>query len=253
MPIPRSGTSSRTIPSVIPIRDELAPLKASFVTWGLLLVTIAAYLLWQTPGSSDLVYETAVIPCELITGEPASQAELVGDRPCTRGDAPAFPDKEPFLGLLYSLVLHGGLIHLLFNMWSLWIFGNNVEDAFGHLAYLLLYGVAGIVGSLAHVVLNPTSAVPLIGASGAIAGVMGAYLVLFPRSRIISIIPPLWFFQFRVPATVFLGFWFLGQFFVGDASIAWEAHVGGFVVGSLVALARRDQHITRLRRLGHRG
>lgn len=243
-------SASRTIRNVIPIRDELAPLKTSYVTWVLLFATIAAYFLWQLPGSQDLVYETAVIPCELMTGEPASVAELLGERSCTRGDPAAFPDKDPFAGLIYSVFLHGSVFHLLFNMWSLWIFGNNVEDAFGHLPYLLLYGLAGLVGSMAHVVLNPTSTIPLIGASGAIAGVMGAYLVLFPRARIVSIIPPLWFFQFRVPASIFLGFWFLGQFFVGDASIAWEAHVGGFIIGSLVALARRDRHIARLGRLG---
>ncbi len=220
------------------------------MTWIVLLGTIAAYFLWQAPASPDLVYETAVIPCELTTGEPASSAELVGDLPCTRGDDPLFPGKSPLAGLLYSLVLHGGILHLLFNMWSLWVFGNNVEDAFGHLPYLLLYVAAGVVGSLTHVVVDPRSVVPLIGASGAIAGVMGAYLVLFPRARIVSIIPPLWFLQFRVPAVVFLGFWFLGQFFVGDPGIAWEAHVGGFALGSLVALSRRDVHRSRLRALG---
>lgn len=225
---------------MFPIRDELAPLGASLVTWSLILATIGAYFLWQVPASPDLVYETAVIPCELITGEPASSAELLQERPCARGDAPFFPEKAPFLGLVYSLVLHGGIAHLLFNMWSLWVFGNNVEDAFGHVPFLLLYGAAGAVGSFTHVVFNPQSVVPLIGASGAIAGVMGAYLVLFPRARIVSIVPPIWFVRFRVPAVIFLGFWFIAQFFVGDASVAWLAHVGGFATGALAALARRD-------------
>ncbi len=238
---------------MIPIRDELPSLRASLLTWALLLGTIGAFFLWQQPASPDLVYETAVIPCELVTGEPASAAELRLEAPCARGGEPFFPDKKPFMGLLYSLVLHGGITHLLFNMWSLWVFGNNVEDAFGHVPYLLLYLAAGVGGSFAHVVLHPASTVPLIGASGAIAGVMGAYLVLFPRARIVSIIPPFWFFQFRVPAVVFLGFWFVGQFFVGDAAIAWTAHVGGFVVGALAALARRDHHRTRLGRLRRAG
>ncbi len=234
---------------VIPIRDELPSLRSSLVTWSVLLATIGVFLVWQLPGPPDLVPQTAVIPCEVITGEPVSAAELLGDRPCTRGDNPLFPDKEPLLGLVYSLVLHGGLVHLGFNMWSLWVFGNNVEDAFGHARYLGLYLTAGVVGSLTHVVLNPGSAVPLIGASGAIAGVMGAYLVLFPRARIVSIVPPFWFLQFRVPAAAFLGLWFVAQFFIADATVAWAAHVGGFVVGVLVTLARRDRHHARLRRL----
>lgn len=234
---------------MLPVRDELPPLKASFLTWAILLGTIAAYFLWQQPASPELMLETAVIPCELITGEPLSEAEALQQVSCQRGDTPLFSEKSLLASLLYSMVLHGGLLHLGFNMWTFWVFANNVEDAFGHVQFLAMYVLAGIVGSMAHVVLNPASTIPLVGASGAIAGVMGAYLVLFPRARIVSMVPPLFFFHFRVPAVVFLGIWFVSQFYIVDEGIAWLAHVGGFAVGFLWALARRDAHHARLRRL----
>ena len=233
---------------MFPVRDELAPLRASYVSWLLIAGTILAYVLWQLPGEPDVVFEATVIPCEIATGEPLSLDEIRGAE-CSRDGSPFFPEKDPWLGLLLSIVMHGGWVHLLFNMWSLSIFGNNVEDAFGHIGYLLLYAVAGVVGSFAHVLGNPASTVPLVGASGAIAGVMGAYIVLYPRARIVSFIWPLFFFQFRVPAFVFLGFWFVSQFFIEDASIAWLAHVGGFVVGLLAAFAFRERTQHRLAKL----
>ena len=233
---------------VFPVRDELAPLKASFVSWAIVAGTVLAFVLWQLPGGEATVYEAATIPCEILTGEPLSVGEIQGAA-CARDGEPAFPEKDPFAGLLLSVLLHGGWAHLLLNMWSLSIFGNNVEDAFGHIGYLALYALAGIGGSVAHVVADPSSTVPLVGASGAIAGVMGAYIVLYPRARIVSFIWPLFFFHFRVPAWVFLGFWFLSQFFIDDASIAWLAHVGGFGIGVLAALAFRERAHHRLRRL----
>ena len=233
---------------MFPVRDELAPLRASYVSWLILAGTILAFVLWQLPGGPDLVFEATAIPCEITTGEPLSLDEIRGD-PCARDGAPVFPDKDPWLGLLLSIVMHGGWVHLLFNMWSLSIFGNNVEDAFGHFGYLALYGVAGVAGSFAHVLGNPSSTIPLVGASGAIAGVMGAYIVLYPRARIVSFIWPLFFFHFRVPAWVFLGFWFLSQFFIEDASIAWLAHVGGFAIGVGAALTFRERTQHRLARL----
>jgi membrane associated rhomboid family serine protease len=128
-------------------------------------------------------------------------------------------------------------------MLFLWVLGNNVEDRFGKVTYLLFYLVAGVVATLAHIAVQPSSVVPVVGASGAIAGVMGAYLVLFPRAPINSliIVPPIILFR-RIGARWVLGFWFLSQFFLSPGSgVAWVAHVGGFVFGALVGLLWRSR------------
>jgi membrane associated rhomboid family serine protease len=148
--------------------------------------------------------------------------------------------------LFISMFLHGGWLHIISNMWALFIFGDNVEDRMGHLRYLLFYLIAGVGAALTHVFVSAGSTVPVVGASGAIAGVMGAYLVLYPRARVLTLVPLFivpWFVQ--VPAVVFIGFWFLTQLLTGVASlssaseaaaggIAVWAHVGGFIVGALL-------------------
>jgi rhomboid family protein len=149
---------------------------------------------------------------------------------------------ERFLPLFISMFLHGGWLHLGGNMLYLWIFGDNVEDRLGHVRFLLFYLVCGLVAALTQIYVNPTSKIPMVGASGAVAGVLGAYLVLFPHSRVLALIPILLFFQVvELPALLFLVFWFLMQFLNGAVSItgapystggvAWWAHIGGFVSG----------------------
>lgn len=144
-----------------------------------------------------------------------------------------------------SMFLHGGWMHLLGNMWFLWIFGDNVEDALGHGKYALFYLLTGVAAALGHVVLNPDSAIPTVGASGAIAGVMGAYIVKFPHSRILTLVFIFFFITFvQVPAGVMLAYWFLIQLLSGVGSIArtqasaggvaWFAHVGGFIAGMVL-------------------
>jgi membrane associated rhomboid family serine protease len=145
--------------------------------------------------------------------------------------AACFPHKNVYLAVLTSLFLHGSLAHLAFNMLFLWIFGNNLEDRWGRVRYLLFYLAAGIVATLAFVLTSPHSVVPLIGASGAIAGVMGAYLVLFPTTRILGLVG---FLPLPLPAWVFLGFWFGSQFLGGSDGVAYAAHVGGFLFGMAV-------------------
>jgi membrane associated rhomboid family serine protease len=150
-----------------------------------------------------------------------------------------------------SMFLHGGLLHILGNMWFLWIFGNNIEDACGRVRFILFYMVCGLLATLAHVFTGPESVVPSIGASGAISGVLGAYLLLFPRARILSLIPLGYFFWAQeVPAWVFLGVWALIQWVSGLATLhsavtagtAWFAHVGGFCAGlALIHVFRRPR------------
>ena len=135
------------------------------------------------------------------------------------------------------MFLHGGFVHLLGNMWSLYIFGDNVEDRLGSLKYLLFYLLCGFASGISHLVINWHSQIPTIGASGAIAGVMGAYMILYPKSRILTLIPIFFFFHLvEIPAVIFLGIWFIFQFLsaastAGQGGIAWWAHIGGFIFG----------------------
>jgi rhomboid family protein len=158
--------------------------------------------------------------------------------------------------LITSMFLHGGWSHILGNMWYLWIFGDNVEDQCGHGRFVVFYLLCGIAAALGQVVINPTSMLPTIGASGAIAGVMGAYFVLYPQSRVLTLIPIFWFEVIEVPAIVLLGFWFLMQLVNAGAiavtanttggGVAFAAHVAGFLVGlGGIFLFRRPERYQR--------
>ncbi len=157
------------------------------------------------------------------------------------------PDRLSYVSLATAMFLHGGWMHLIGNMWFLWIYGDNVEDVLGHAKYLLFYVLAGIAAALLQIAVNPDSRLPMIGASGAIAGVMGAYLIKFPHSRILTLIPVFVFFTtVEVPAVFILFYWFVVQFFSGVGSIgyshlsqggvAWFAHIGGFIAGIILIL-----------------
>jgi membrane associated rhomboid family serine protease len=155
------------------------------------------------------------------------------------------PTMNAVLPYFTSMFLHGGWLHLIFNMWALWIFGDNVEDYLGHSLYLALYFVTGIAAGLLHTLFNIGATIPSVGASGAIAGVMGAYFVLFPRARVLTLVPLFFVFFMWLPAWIVLGYWFIAQFLSGAATsisthgagssgIAFWAHVGGFVAGVLL-------------------
>jgi membrane associated rhomboid family serine protease len=190
-----------------------------------------------------LVYERAAISCEVTTGFPLGIEEIVSNTCLAGAQDPVFPDKNVFLALLTSMFLHGSVGHVLFNMWFLWIFGNNVEEAYGHVGYLLLYIIGGLAATAAYVGFNPDATVPLVGASGAVAVAMGAYLVLFPGHRVLSLVG--WLFL-PVPAAVFLVFWFVAQFGLGGTNTAWEAHAGGFVFGAGISLFLRSMLMRRV-------
>ncbi len=149
-----------------------------------------------------------------------------------------------FYPFFTNLFIHGGWLHIIFNMWTLWIFGDNVEDRMGHGRFLVFYILCGVIANIVHYIFNAYSPVPVVGASGAIAGVMGAYFLMFPHSRIITLIPIFFFpFFFEIPAVIFLLFWFLSQLISGTlhlfmppqiGGIAWWAHIGGFVAGMIL-------------------
>jgi membrane associated rhomboid family serine protease len=224
---------------VLPLRDTLRHERAPLVTWLVIAANAIAFayeLALDDAGLRDLVELCGIVPARYFDPEWARW----------RG----FPahDAWPFLA---SQFLHGGWLHLVSNMWSLAIFGDNVEDRLGSLRFLALYVASGVAAGLVHLATNYDSRVPTIGASGAIAGVMGAYFVLFPRARVITLVPiGCWPLVVELPAVIYLGFWFLLQFFSGTAAlasagessgIAWWAHIGGFLAGILLlrALSRR--------------
>ncbi len=245
---------------VLPLSDRNPTYHRAVVTVVLIVVNVAVFALVQPRSGTEIItlpdgrrasiasdvrftFEHAAIPCELTERRPLDAEEIrlsltVGDEAChDTGGSPLFPHKNLWLSALASLFLHGSVVHLGSNMLFLWIFGNNIEDHVGALRYLTFYLLAGAVALAAHVAVQPTSTVPVIGASGAVAGVMGAYLVWFPSARVTTLVL---IFLREIPAWFLLGFWFISQFFTApDAGIAWAAHVGGFAFGLLLgALVR---------------
>ena len=227
---------------MLPIRDVNPTRARPVVTWAIIAACAIVFFVVQpssgTQEEAEFLYERAAIACELTTGDPLDLDEINGDV-CRDDPAdPYFPGKNVWLAAGVSMFLHGGIAHLLFNMWSLWIFGNNVEEAFGLFPYALFYVAGGIAVTAGFVWANPDTTVPLVGASGAIAAVMGAYLVLFPRHLVLTLVL---IRIVAIPAVVFLGIWIISQFFLVDAAsgIAWEAHVAGFLFGVLVTLPLR--------------
>ncbi len=237
---------------MIPLKDDNPTRRFPWVTLLLIAANLVVFVLIQRPydrglNNAAFTFEFAAIPCEVVTGEPLTRQEVVDtfegdDRACRDdgdGSREEFPNKQIYLAVLYSMFLHGSWLHIGGNMLFLWVFGNNIEDRMGAGPYLAFYVMAGLAAAAAHIAVQPGSSVPVVGASGAVAGVMGAYLVLFPNVRIFTLIV----FLFRdISAKWLLGVWFVSQFFVNPASgVAWVAHVGGFVFGVLVALLLRDR------------
>jgi membrane associated rhomboid family serine protease len=198
----------------LPLRDHNPRSRFPRATLALLLINTAILVFSAALDIvPDLEKRAGAIPLEITTLTDLGEPNLV----------------PPPFTILTSMFLHGGVLHLLGNMWFLWIFGDNIEDRLGTLKFLGFYLLTGVVGAVAQCLLMPSSPYPMVGASGAVAGVLGGYVLLFPRARIISL---LLIFRVSVPAWVFLGAWFAGQFFLGSQSgIAWMAHVGGFLAG----------------------
>jgi membrane associated rhomboid family serine protease len=234
---------------LFPLRDINPTRITPIVTVVLIAANLVVFFLIQGRGTleeqRDLVYERAAISCEVTTGAPLGLEEIASDVCLAGAQDPFFPDKNVWLALVTSMFLHGSIGHVLFNMWFLWIFGNNVEEAYGHIGYLLVYLVGGLAATGVYIVMNPQATVPLVGASGAIAVAMGAYTVLFPGHRILSFVG--WFLV-PIPAALFLIFWFVAQFGLGGTGTAWEAHAGGFAFGALVSLLLRSQLMRRVPR-----
>jgi membrane associated rhomboid family serine protease len=211
---------------MIPLRDNVRSRTFPFVNWALILGNVYGF------------YR------EIAQPDPETLAHFLKRCALVPAALTAAPEKA-WPTIFSAMFLHGGWLHLIGNMLYLWIFGDNVEDRMGHRRYLVFYLLCGLFAALAEVALSPGTALPMLGASGAIAGVMGAYFLLYPKARIVTVIP-IWIFLkvVEVPAIFFLGFWFLIQAFQGwgtlamaarpSGGVAWWAHAGGFVAGGVL-------------------
>ena len=245
---------------MIPIHDNIPSRTTPFVNYTMIAVCALVFL-WQLGSEQQGVSQVeryGMIPARVV--HPHREIEIAEPVVVMTRSGPqqqyvrrlAAPSAvPPILTLLTCVFLHGGWMHFLGNVWFLHIFGDNVEDRLGHVGYLVFYLGSGVAASIAHLLTNQQSGMPTIGASGAIAGVMGAYMCMYPRATVLSVVPIVVFLQTIVlPAPIFLGIWFAMQFFQGVTSItnepsggvAWWAHIGGFVVGYLVAKILDHMH-----------
>jgi membrane associated rhomboid family serine protease len=242
-------------PAVLPLRDRNPTSRTAVVTIGLIAANVLVFLLWEPtfepePRQDAFYFCHALVPYEVTHGTPLAEGgagarlaisdEFESSRAGRQLQAflgRECPDKSPYLPLLVSMFLHAGWLHLGGNMLFLWVFGNNVEDRLGRPLYLGFYLIGGLAASALQIALAPSSAVPNLGASGAIAAILGAYLVMYPRARVLTLL----FFisPVELPAAIVLGSWFVLQLFSGvggigdsvNAGVAYWAHVGGFVAG----------------------
>jgi membrane associated rhomboid family serine protease len=212
---------------MIPIRDDTPRSSTPYVTYFIIALNVLVFLFEltaQANGQLDaLIRQFGVIPHRFTQDLSGPHLDLAG----------------AFVPILTAMFLHGSWLHIIGNMWTLWIFGDNIEDYLGHFPYLLFYLITGVVAFFTHIALNPNSRVPTVGASGAIAGVMGAYFLLYAGARVLVWFPPIFFFH--LPAWLVLGYWFVIQFLTGTATsiantsatggVAVWAHVGGFLAG----------------------
>ena len=226
---------------MIPYRDENPTLKTPVVTYAIVALNVLVWILVQGAGTTlplaKSVCELGLIPGQLTGRAAVGTAIRMGPHLFCRVDA-----AHHYQNVLTSMFLHGSWMHIIMNMWFFWIFGNNIEDSMGRLRFIVFYLACGTAAAAAQVLMDPASPVPVVGASGAISGVMGAYLVLYPRVRVYTLVP-LGFFltTIALPAWVMLGYWIVLQFLGGlpqlagaqsNGGVAFWAHIGGFVVGA---------------------
>jgi membrane associated rhomboid family serine protease len=237
---------------MFPYRDENVSLRTPFLTFALIAANVAAWFLVQGAGEPGPL-ETSVCNLGLVAGELTGQLRPGTAVPMGEGLACVVDSGREPSHLLTHMFLHGSWMHLIGNMWFLWIFGNNVEDSMGHVRFIVFYLVCGLAAALLQVFLTPTSGIPMVGASGAISGVMGGYVVLYPRAKVYVLLPLGFIFTtVAMPAWTMIGYWAFVQIASGVVSlaargepaggVAFWAHVGGLVAGVVLIrlFARRD-------------
>jgi membrane associated rhomboid family serine protease len=234
---------------MFPIRDDNPHFLTPYATYGLIVANVLVWVLVQgmglEPALTASLCRLGLIPAELLQAvPPGTRVPLGPDVACVLGT-------PSWITPLSSMFMHGGWLHIIGNMWFLWIFGNNVEDSMGHVRFVIFYLLCGFAAAAAQVVTDLDSAIPMVGASGAIGGVMGAYVLLYPRVRVhMLVILGFYVTTFAVPAYFMLGYWFVVQFLSGlfsvgaeGGGVAFWAHVGGFVAGGVLVLLFRDPRL----------
>ena len=228
---------------MIPLSDSIQPQRSPWALYLILLINLLVFVYNLSQPEAMLlgwVHENALIPARFLAsfGDPLRLLGQVGT-------------------LFTSQFIHGGLLHLAGNLWFLWIFGDNVEDRLGHLGFIAFYLLTGMVAALSELLFNPGSSLPIVGASGAIAGILGAYLRWYPEARVRTLIPLMFIFPIvDLPAMLFLGLWFIGQIsgvLGGGGGVAWFAHIFGFLAGLLLSLLVTRPRETRRRVSVRRG
>lgn len=243
---------------MIPLKDDVPSRSLPFVTVGLIGLNVLVFLYQLSLGmdgrgpgagaAEAFVSEFGVIPCRLTQSCPGALPRIADDFP------------HPWVTIVTSMFMHGGLLHVGGNMLYLWIFGDGVEDTLGHARFLLFYLASGVAAAVGQTLVSPSSTVPMIGASGAVSGVLGAYLLLFPHATILTLLTFGFFIRFvHVPALIVLGFWIVLQLLNGyitfsaqamgrgeTGGVAWFAHIGGFLAGMVLLFLFRPRQSRRL-------
>ena len=236
---------------MLPLKDDLVSRSAPVMTVSIVTLNVLVFL-YQTSLQLGISLEVDNPPHALETAQ-AFVLEF-GLIPCRLMDLCVFPEDQPapLFTIFSSMFLHAGFLHVGGNMLYLWIFGKNAEDTLGHTRFTLFYLLSGVAAALTQVLASPASEVPMIGASGAVSGVLGAYLILFPQSRVLTLVIFGFFWRLvNIPAVVVLGFWIVlqvlyGLGFFGEAgSVAWFAHIGGFFAGMLLLIVMRPRTLVR--------
>jgi membrane associated rhomboid family serine protease len=232
---------------MFPLRDDNPAELPPIVTVGLILLTCGVWILVQGAGFSGPAMEASVCTWGAIPAEITGGAANWRQGPCQPGGVTV-------AAVVTSMFLHGGWGHLIGNLWFLWIFGTNVEDSMGHLRFLLFYLLCGGAAAAAHIWSEPSSVLPMVGASGAISAIMGAYLLLYPRARVKTLLFFIIFFTVvELPAFLYLGYWFLLQVLgvfgpTAGGGVAFWAHIGGFVSGLVLVLLFRNPRLVQAKR-----
>ena len=224
---------------MIPISDINPAKNSPVISRIFMFITIGVFLLVQPKNQIDLInffYQYSAIPCELVTFSPLSESQFYSNDCLNNTKAPIFQNKNLVLSIVFANFFHANFIHILGNLWSFWIFGNNVEDKLGKVRFTIFIIFIGFLSIAVHIYLNQNSLTPIVGASGIVSGLMGAYVYMFPNARLLVLVPFGFLFPTTIKAKFFMIFWFLSQILISitDQNISWEAHVGGFVFGYLL-------------------
>ena len=224
---------------MIPISDINPARNTPVISRIFMFTAIIVYILIQPNNQIELFnffYQYSAIPCELVNFNPISEIQFYENNCFSNKSQSIFPEKNLFLSMIYANFFHANFLHILGNLWSFWIFGNNVEDKLGKVGFTIFLILIGIISISVHIFLNQDSLIPIVGASGIVSGLMGAYVFMFPNARLLVLVPFGFIFPTTIKAKFFMIFWFISQILISisDQNVSWEAHVGGFIFGYLL-------------------